>query len=158
MEENVITQEMIDAELGTGFGFSLVDVLDIIPQRRPFVMVDSLLHFDVNGVRTSFTVRDDNILLENGRLDPSGILENIAQSCAVRIGFISKYILHRDVDIGYICAIREMSILRQPEVGETLFTSITIKDEIMGMTIAEAEVGSDSGPVARGLMSTALKK
>ena len=62
------------------------------------------------------------------------------------------------MDIGYICAIRDMSILRQPEVEETLFTLITIKDEIMGMTIAEAEVESDSGPVARGLMSTALKK
>ena len=144
MEENVISQQMIDAELGTGFCFSSVDVLDIIPQRKPFVMVDSLLHFDVNGVRTSFTVRKDNILLENGRLDPSGILENIAQSCAVRIGFIS--------------AIRDMSIVRQPEVGETLFTSITIKDEIMGMTIAEAEVESASGPVAKGIMSTALKK
>ena len=158
MEETVITQQMIDAELGTGFCFSSVDVLDIIPQRRPFVMVDTLLHFDVNGVRTSFTVKEDNILLENGRLDPSGILENIAQSCAVRIGFISKYILHRGLDIGYICSIRDMNIHRQPWVGEVLYTNITIKDEIMGMTIVEAEVESSSGTVAIGLMSTALKK
>ena len=158
MEETVITQQMIDAELGTGFCFSSVDVLDIIPQRRPFVMVDTLLHFDVNGVRTSFTVKEDNILLENGRLDPSGILENIAQSCAVRIGFISKYILHRGLDIGYICSIRDMNIHRQPWVGEVHYTNITIKDEIMGMTIVEAEVESSSGTVAIGLMSTALKK
>ena len=158
MEETIITEELIAKELGEGFDFAGVDIMEVIPQRRPFVMVDALEHFDITGVRTSFSVRDDNILLEGNSLDPSGILENIAQSCAVRIGFISKYILHKGVDIGYICAIRDMNILRCPLVGETLTTTVKVKDEIMGMTIIDAEVHSGEGPVAEGTMTIALKK
>ncbi|MBR6415777.1 MAG: pseudouridylate synthase [Bacteroidales bacterium] len=158
MEEELISQEKIDTELGAGFDFAKVEVSEVIPQRPPFVMVDSLVRFDASGVETSFTVREDNILLEDGFLDPSAVLENIAQSCAVRIGFISKYILHKGVDIGYICAIRDMKIGRRPSVGETLRTRISVRDEIMGMTIVEAEVFSAEGTVASGTMSTALKK
>ena len=158
MEDNAITQELIDSALGKDFDFGAVRISEVIPQRPPFVMVDSLVRFDANGVETSFTVREDNILLENGSLDPAGILENIAQSCAVRIGFISKYILLRGVDIGYICAIRDMDIMRTPSVGETLSTTVSVRDEIMGMTIVEAEVKSGRSLIAKGTMSTALKK
>ena len=41
--------------------FSKYDILELLPQRRPFVMIDSLLYCDTAVTRTSLEVRDDNI-------------------------------------------------------------------------------------------------
>ena len=62
------------------------DILDLIPQRPPMVMVDRLLHCDPVVTETEFTVREENILVENGRMSACGLVENIAQTCAARMG------------------------------------------------------------------------
>ncbi|MDR2847486.1 MAG: pseudouridylate synthase, partial [Bacteroidales bacterium] len=71
-----------------------LDILDLIPQRRPFVMVDKLLHFDMDVTTTAFKILPDNIFVVNDVLTESGIIESIAQTCAARMGYISKYVPH----------------------------------------------------------------
>ena len=78
-----------------------IDILDLLPQRPPFILVDHLVDFTPEGVTTEFEVRSDGIFTENGRLIATGLIENIAQTCATRIGYIN-YISHRPVGIGYI--------------------------------------------------------
>ncbi|MCQ2146993.1 MAG: pseudouridylate synthase, partial [Bacteroidales bacterium] len=66
-----------------------IDALDILPQRPPFVMIDALNAYEESRVDTSFVVREDNILVKDGFLSEAGVMENIAQTCAARIGYIS---------------------------------------------------------------------
>ena len=69
--------------------FSDIDILDLIPQRPPFVMVDELLHYDPILSNTRFLIKESNILVENGLLSECGVIENMAQSCAARIGYVN---------------------------------------------------------------------
>ena len=56
--------------------FEQLDIKRLIPQQEPFVMV-GILHFcDEATTRTSFTVEDDNIFVDNGVFMQAGILEN----------------------------------------------------------------------------------
>ena len=133
-----------------------IDILDLLPQRPPFILVDHLVEFTPEGVTTEFEVRSDGIFTENGRLIATGLIENIAQTCATRIGYIN-YISHRPVGIGYIGAIRDLTIFRTPHVGELLTTTIRVKEEIFGMTLVDAEVRSGEELLAQSEMKIALK-
>jgi len=64
-----------------------ISVLDLLPQRPPFIMVDKLTYFDAKSAKTIFTVCEDNMFCFDGRMEESGLVENIAQTCAARTGF-----------------------------------------------------------------------
>ena len=78
-----------------------IEMTSLIPQRPPFMMVDRILSCDDSDAVTEFMVRQDNILLDENRLSSAGIVENMAQSCAARMGCVN--LLHnRPIKLGYI--------------------------------------------------------
>ena len=96
-----------------------INILELIPQRPPFVMVDRLSHFDRIVTTSEFTVREDIIFLEGDELLPEGLVENIAQTCAARIGYVN--LLNKEsVRLGFIGAVRNLSIHKTPKIGETI--------------------------------------
>ena len=133
-----------------------IPILELIPQRPPFVLVDRVVDFDWTRTTTSFLVRDDCLFVEEGMLISDGVVENVAQTCAARMGCIS-FIKGERVKLGFIGAVRNMSFLRQPVVGETLITSITVREEVFGMTMVDAEVRSGDEVIAKTEMKIALK-
>jgi predicted hotdog family 3-hydroxylacyl-ACP dehydratase len=117
-----------------------IDVLELLPQRPPFVMIDRLLHCDTVVTRTSLRVDEGNIFCADARLTEAGVIENIAQTCAARMGYINKYV-HRDtVKLGFIGAIRDMEISRLPRAGEVLTTRVEMLEEVFRMTLVNASV------------------
>ena len=134
-----------------------IPVTELLPQRPPFVMIDSLTGFSETTTETRLPVRDDNVLVQDGRLSVYGLVENIAQTCAARLGYAS-YILHKPVRIGFIGAVRGCKIKRLPLVGETLETRIEVKEEIFGLTLVDAEVRLDGETIAETQMKIALEK
>jgi len=144
---------------GTDFPpFETIDVLELLPQRPPFVLIDSLLHFDMKRTQTALTVRPDNIFVSDGRFDPCGLIENMAQTCAARIGFANKYIFHRPILIGFIGAVRKLQILRSPRIGERLTTTIDVEEEIFNMTLASARVCAADELLAECTLKIALSE
>lgn len=125
--------------------FEDIDIPGLLPQKAPFVMVGKLKHFDMKTTRTETIVGPDNIFVDHGVFSSAGIMENIAQTCAVRIGYINKYILKKDINIGFIGAIRNLHIYRLPEEGELLTTEINVVEEVFGMTLVKASVKSRKG-------------
>jgi predicted hotdog family 3-hydroxylacyl-ACP dehydratase len=111
----------------------------ILPQRPPFVMIDNLTAYDDETTSTRLTVRDDNIFVEDGRMLATGVVENVAQTCAARLGYYNL-ISGLPVKIGYIGAVNNMHVMRCPLVGETVDTTIRVKEEVFGMTLVYAEV------------------
>ena len=106
---------------------------ELLPQQPPFVMIDCLTAFDEKFTETSFEVCEDNIFVEEGRLNACALAENIAQTCAARIGYFNKYVLKKAVQIGFIGAIRNMEITDLPEVGQQITTIVDVKEEVFGI-------------------------
>ena len=84
-------------------------------------------------------------------------MENIAQTCAARIGYVNKYILRKGIQVGLIGAVRNMEIRRLPRVGEIITTRVEVKEEIFGMTLAEAVVESGGDVLAATEMKIAVR-
>lgn len=116
-----------------------IDPLDLLPQRPPFVMIDHLAGYDERTTTTTLVVTADNIFVEGGEMLATGMIENIAQTCAARLGYYNL-ISGQPVKIGYIGAVSNLHVERQARVGETLTTTITVEEEVMGMTLASATV------------------
>ncbi len=139
--------------------FLQIPIGGILPQRAPFIMVSQLLHYDEIVTSTRFQITEDNLFCQNGVFVASGIVENIAQTCAARIGYINKYILHKDVNIGFIGAVRNLEILQLLKVGETIETRIEVLSSSFGLTLAHGEVRLLDGTLlAEGEMKIALSE
>ncbi len=76
-----------------------IPVTALLPQQPPFIMIDALTDFSEKETATRLTVRKDNIFVERGRLTAYGVLENMAQTCAARLGY-ANYVLHKAVGRG----------------------------------------------------------
>lgn len=136
--------------------FESIDVHKLLPQQPPFIMVDKLIYFDQHKTTTSLIIGQDNIFVENGIFTSSGLIENIAQTCAVRMGYINQYIHKENVKLGFIGSIRNLEIIRYPKVGERLTTSITIIEEIFQMTLVLAETRIGDETIVTSEMKIAL--
>lgn len=134
-----------------------IDILELLPQRPPFIMVDSLTIYSDKYVETEFRIKEDNMMCEDGIFSACGLIENIAQTSAARIGYYYKYILKKPVQIGYVGAIRSLSIYRNPAVNEQIRTRIEVEAEAFGMTSFSAFVYDAEGNIlAEGQMKTAI--
>ncbi|MBO4263363.1 MAG: pseudouridylate synthase [Bacteroidales bacterium] len=141
----------------TGAFLRSIDIHTVLPQRDPFVMVGTLVHWEPGSSTTETRVRADNLFVENGVFSSCGLLENIAQTCAARIGFYNRYILGQDVQIGYIGAIRDYVVTGQAPVGSLLTTTVDVLEEVFGMTLAVARVCCDGVPIAGCRVKLAIK-
>lgn len=122
-------------------------ILDYIPQRPPIVMVDEFLGIKDLVSYSAITIKKDNIFLEKGYFNESGIIEHIAQSCALRVGYTCRQ-NNLPVPIGYIGAIKKMKILQLPALGDRITTSIKIEQEIFNITLISAEVKLQNNLIA----------
>lgn len=134
-----------------------IDIHELLPQQEPFVAVDRLVHFDSTLTVTEAKVKADSIFTDGGSLSATGLMENIAQTCAARIGYVNRYILKRGIQLGFIGAVRNFEVMRLPQVGETITTSVYVKEEIFGMTLAEAAVKVGGSTLATTEIKIAVK-
>lgn len=116
--------------------FQSIPIIDLIPQRPPFVMVDRVMSCNATDAVTQFTVRQDNIFLDDMQLSAAGIIENMAQACAARMGCINQ-MRNESVKIGFIGNIRDCIILRQPRCEEVITTCVHIVEEVFNLTLAD---------------------
>ena len=136
--------------------FERIDVHTLLPQQEPFVMIDRLVHYDPVKTVTMLEVRSDNIFVDDGHLSVAGLNENIAQTCAARMGYISRSSGDR-VKIGVIGAITGFSVKRTPLVGEVLTTTIEVKQEVFQVTLVHATVTVGEEVIAETDLKIALQ-
>ena len=117
-----------------------LDIHELLPQQEPFVMVSCLVGFDDRVTITELEVMPDNIFVEQGRFTAEGLMENIAQTCAARIGYVNKFILKKGIQIGFIGAVRNLEVKALPRVGDKITTAVEVQEEVFGMTLASAVV------------------
>lgn len=135
-----------------------IDIHELLPQQEPFVMISSLVRFDMQTTVTETVVSADNMFVEDGVFTAPGIVENIAQTCAARIGYVNKYILKKGIQLGFIGAIRDLKVKDLPKVGDTITTTISVIDSVFGMTLVDAVVLNNGAEVVSAQMKIAVKE
>lgn len=131
-------------------------VAKIIPQKKPFVMVDALISFTENGLQSEFTVPGEHIFVENGVFQASGVVEHQAQSVALHTGY-DFFLKNEEAPVGYIGAIKYFEISELPGTGDTLVTQISILSEMMGVTLVQISTKVNGKMIAKSEMKTVLK-
>ncbi len=127
----------------------------LIPQKNPFVMVDTLAEYTEKRIVSHFKVPTDNILVTESHFSAPGLIENMAQTIALHTGY-KYYLLKRPVPTGYIGAIKKAEIFQLPKASETLVTTVEIVHDIMGVTLVQAKVVCNGALMASSEMKTAL--
>lgn len=126
-----------------------VDNIEIlIPQKPPFVMIDKLLAFSETATSTGFTIKTDNIFVENGVFKEPGLVENIAQTAAARAGYVSKT-ENKPVLVGYIGAVNNLQVFSLPKAGDELITEITIENQIFNVTLISGKITCNEQVIAQ---------
>lgn len=114
-------------------------VLRYIPQRPPMVMVDKFYGVQENMSASGLLVTSENIFCEDGVLQECGVIEHIAQSAAMRIGYI--HISNgTEVPIGFIGSISKLTIESLPCVGDDIYTEVEVEMEVFDITLISAKV------------------
>jgi predicted hotdog family 3-hydroxylacyl-ACP dehydratase len=148
----------IDPQYPTEEFLKRIDVHELLPQKEPFVMISKLVHFDMSNTKTETLISEENIFVDNGLFSASGLIENIAQTCAARIGYVNKYILKKGIQIGFIGSIRNLTIFELPKVGDVISTTVDVIEEVFGMTLASSRITLDGRTIVETEIKIAVRE
>ena len=134
------------------------EILEYIPQRPPVVMVDTFYGIDERGcARSGLTVTADNLFVADGVLDECGIVEHIAQSAALRAGYMNRT-MGRRVQLGYIGAVNDLKVHFLPPVSSRLVSQNMVEQAVMNVTLLSARTECGGKPVAECRMKIYLEE
>jgi predicted hotdog family 3-hydroxylacyl-ACP dehydratase len=131
-------------------------VESLIPQRFPFVIVNSIAAYSENHLISGFKIKEENIFVQDGIFQASGLIEHQAQSVALHTGY-KFYLLGKEAPTGYIGAIKSFEAGVLPKVGDQLTTEATILNEMMGVTLVEIITKINETIIAKSQMKTVVK-
>ena len=116
------------------------DIRELIPQREPILVVDSLVEADNDRAVTSFVISEGLVFLDEKRkMTEVGLIENIAQSASALAGYRAKLQGAERPPVGYIGEIKDFHCYSNPAVGDELTTIVTFGPEVGGVTLIEGE-------------------
>jgi 3-hydroxyacyl-[acyl-carrier-protein] dehydratase len=109
-----------------------------MPHRAPFVMIDNLLSVSPDKFESDLFVDEHNVLVENGFFQESGLIENIAQTCAASFGFLESQ-GGGPPKIGYIGAVSRLDVFELPGVNSTIRTVVTPLHQLGNIYLVKGE-------------------
>ncbi|MEP0263956.1 hypothetical protein [Dokdonia sp.] len=134
----------------------ITDIKDLIPQKFPFVMVDTLLGFSETNLISSFKILETNIFFNNHVFSEPGLIENMAQTVALHTGY-DYFLRGETAPTGYIGSIKKMELYKLPELHDVIQTEAHILQEFMGVTLVEINVFNvEKVKIASSLMKTVI--
>ncbi len=110
------------------------EIKRLIPQRKPFIMVDEFEQHDDNTAATALIIKSSNyFLLPDDTLSETGVIEHVAQSCSALAGCRST---GETPPVGMIVEIKNCQFSRRPLSGERIETLVTFGFSFGNMTLA----------------------
>ncbi len=101
------------------------ELLLLIPQRAPIVMVSTLESYDDKRLVSTFVVCEENIFVNEVTLVESGLLEHMAQSVALHTGY-SYFLKGENAPMGYIGSMQDVDIQDLPEIKVLSFNYLQL--------------------------------
>lgn len=130
-------------------------VESLIPQKKPFIMVDKLIFFSEEKVVSGLTVSEENIFSKNNTFTAPGVIEHMAQTVALYTGY-QYFLKNLPAPTGYIGAIKKVEIFQLPKMSDELVTTVKILHEIMGVTLVQIDTICDGTVIAKSEMKTVI--
>ncbi len=122
-------------------------LIDLLPQKPPFVLISTLESVNENQCVTTFTFSETHVMCNKGQLAVGGLIENIAQTCAAKAGYES-FLAHKKIPLGFIGDVKDFVYSRLPLVGELLKTEITIENKIFDVSIIVGKIFVEKEEIA----------
>lgn len=118
--------------------------------KPPMLMVDKILEEEDLKAKTSFTIREDNICLdENGVLARAALIEIAAQSFAA-IDRYRKIKANLKTAKGFLASVKDFKFYDDAKNGNEIICSLEKTDEIAGMHIINADLFVNNNMIASG--------
>jgi len=111
----------------------------LIPQKAPFVLIDTLVSSTTDTFCSAFTIPAEHVLVINGKLLEAGLIENAAQTAALGMGYTAKQ-QGAPPPLGFIGAISKLAVTGRAAVGDQLETTVIVRYEVMSARVLEAKV------------------
>ena len=118
------------------------DITKYIPQRHPIVMVHALVEADDSHAVTELTIEPDNVFVSNEFFAEPGLIENIAQTAAMHVGYQCS-LKNIPIPIGYIAAVKDLKIQALPKQNTRITTSVRVTNKVLDVTVVEGRVEQD---------------
>ncbi|MEX0810694.1 MAG: hypothetical protein WD048_00670 [Chitinophagales bacterium] len=124
------------------------EIAAFLPQGPPFVMVDTLLEQNESESSSGFTPGDENLFVENNKFQVAGMLENIAQTAALRSGYSFSELLKQGSEdktsgtspVGYIGSVKKLQLNFLPQANKTIRTQIVVMHRIGQINVIEGRI------------------
>jgi predicted hotdog family 3-hydroxylacyl-ACP dehydratase len=118
---------------------STYKIEDLIPQRPPMVMIDTLVHADEKSAGGKLIIKESNIFCHGGFLQESGMVEFIAQTAAAQSGYLQLK-AGKTISLGFIGSVKNLIVKSLPAVNSEIGSEIIIDNELLGYTIITGRV------------------
>ena len=115
------------------------DILKFIPQRKPIVMVHRLASASDDAAVTEFDIEPENVFISDRQFAEPGMVENIAQTAAVHIGYQCSQ-KNIPIPIGYIAAIKDLRVKGRPLVNSSITTSVKVVNKVLDITVVQGMI------------------
>ena len=119
-------------------------------------MVDKLISAADKKTISGLTIRADNIFVANNVFTEPGIIENIAQSAALGVGYVCS-IKNEKVPLGFIGAVKNLRIFDLPATCDEITTEIQVDYEVFEATLITGKVFCNNMLFAQCEMKIFLK-
>ncbi|MBN2275254.1 MAG: hydroxymyristoyl-ACP dehydratase [Bacteroidales bacterium] len=117
-------------------------ILELIPQRPPFVMIDRLAEATEKSAKGQLFIKETNVLCHNGSFQEAGLMECIAQTAAAFTGY-RQLCANKEIALGYIGAIKNLVIHSLPPANTEIQSEIIVDNELLGYTIVTGKIFQD---------------
>ena len=141
-----------------------IDIQQFLPHRRPMLFVDTIIWIEKTYVEALFTIKLNQLFIQDEYFTEIGLLENMAQVCSTIIGqnyFINFSDLHKGDVIGFISTIKTAEILRLPKINQTITTKATLLEvfdyDEFTISLMESKVMIDEEVFATSTMNLMLQ-
>lgn len=115
------------------------EILQYIPQRDPIVMVHELVEASDDYAVTRFSITSDNVFVSSGIFAEPGLVENIAQTAAVHVGYQCS-LKNIPIPIGYIAAVKDLKIDGLPGQNSSILTTIKVVNKVLDITVVQGKI------------------
>lgn len=119
------------------------NILNYIPQRPPFVMIDELVDANETYFESNFEIVESNFMVRDAELSEACMIENIAQTGAAGFGYLDEKTGKKAGNLGFIGAVTKVKNYKNASVGEKLNTKVNILGTFDKIHLVKGEVFSN---------------
>jgi predicted hotdog family 3-hydroxylacyl-ACP dehydratase len=127
------------------------DILDLIPQRPPMVMIDQLTYSGEKLARGCLFIKESNVFCHEGHLQEAGLIEFITQTAAAYEGYL-QVSAQKEVKPGFLSVIKNLVIHSLPAINTEIQSEIKVENELLGYTIITGRILQNNSILAEGEM------